>query len=80
MNKWTPARPIFGVNEDGSLETFDSWSPGPSITATERGAVERAAAWLEKAAQSRGEIHSAGYLCDDAAVLRAMLGRLKVRS
>jgi secreted protein with Ig-like and vWFA domain len=46
------------------------------LTATERGAVERAAAWLAKAAESRKEIHSAGYLCDDAAVLRSVLERL----
>jgi hypothetical protein len=49
----------------------------PTLTATERGAVERAAAWMARAAESRGELHSAGYLCADAAVLRSMLERLK---
>jgi hypothetical protein len=46
------------------------------LTATERGAVERAAAWLLKAAESRGEIHTAGYLWEDATVLRSILERL----
>ena len=48
----------------------------PLLTDQERQAVERAAAYLAKAAESRGEIHSAGYLCDDAAMLRALLERL----
>ena len=45
------------------------------LTATERGALERAASWLAKAAESRKELHSAGYLCEDAAVLRSILER-----
>jgi hypothetical protein len=45
------------------------------LTATERGSLGRAAAWLAKAAESRKELHSAGYLCEDAAVLRSILER-----
>jgi hypothetical protein len=45
------------------------------LTATERGSLDRAAAWLAKAAESRKELHSAGYLCEDAAVLRSILER-----
>ncbi len=45
------------------------------FTATERGSLGRAAAWLAKAAESRKELHSAGYLCEDAAVLRSILER-----
>jgi len=45
------------------------------LTATERGSLARAAAWLAKAAESRKELHSAGYLCEDAAVLRSILER-----
>jgi len=45
------------------------------LTATERGSLDRAAAWLAKAAESRKDIHTAGYLCDDAAVLRSILER-----
>ena len=45
------------------------------LTATERGSLVRAAAWLAKAAESRKELHSAGCLCEDAAVLRSILER-----
>jgi len=34
MDKWTPVRPIIGVNDDGSLEILDSWGSGPTITAS----------------------------------------------
>ncbi len=45
------------------------------LTDKERGSLDRAAAWLAKAAESRKELHSAGYLCEDAAVLRSILER-----
>jgi hypothetical protein len=50
--------------------------PQLSISRPERLAIRRAADWLAKAAESRNDIHTAGYLCDDAAVLRGLLGRL----
>ena len=46
------------------------------LTDAELEAIRRAADWLAKAAESRNDIHTAGYLCDDAAVLRGLLGRL----
>lgn len=49
--------------------------PQPTLTDEERGSLDRAAAWLAKAAESRKELHSAGYLCEDAAVLRSILER-----
>ena len=50
--------------------------PQLSISKPERLAIGRAADWLANAAESRNDIHTAGYLCDDAAVLRGLLGRL----
>jgi hypothetical protein len=47
------------------------------ITLTERRAVGRAIDWLLLLAQTRNDIHTAGYLCDDAAVLRGLLERTK---
>lgn len=46
------------------------------LTDAEREAIGRAADWLAKAAESRNDIHTAGYLCDDAAALRKLLERL----
>jgi hypothetical protein len=51
--------------------------PQLSISRSERLAIRRAADWLAKAAESRNDIHTAGYLCDDAAVLRKLLDRLR---
>ena len=48
-----------------------------ALTPVERLAIESAAYWLVKAAESRNDIHTAGYLCDDAAVLRKLLDRLR---
>jgi hypothetical protein len=39
MDKWTPARPIIGVNEDGSLQTVDSWSHRLTLTDAELEAI-----------------------------------------
>jgi hypothetical protein len=46
-----------------------------TLTTAERGSLDRAASWLAKAAESRKELHSAGYICEDAAVLRSILER-----
>ncbi len=51
--------------------------PQLSVSRSERLAIRRAADWLAKAAESRNDIHTAGYLCDDAAVLRKLLDRLR---
>jgi hypothetical protein len=51
--------------------------PQLSISRPERLAIRRAADWLAKAAETRNDIHTAGYLCDDAAVLRGLLDRTK---
>ena len=51
-------------------------SPQLSISRPERLAIGRAADWLEKLAESRNDIHTAWYLCDDAATLRKLLDRL----
>ena len=45
------------------------------LTVAEREAVERAAQWMVQLAKDRGEIHSAWYLVDDAAILRGLLSR-----
>jgi hypothetical protein len=50
--------------------------PQLSISRPERLAIGRAADWLANAAESRNDINTAGYLRDDAAVLRGLLGRL----
>jgi hypothetical protein len=49
--------------------------PQLSISRPERLAIGRAADWLAKAAESRNDIHTAGYLCEDAATLRNLLER-----
>lgn len=46
-----------------------------TLTGEEREAVERAAQWMVQLAKNRGEVHSAGYLVDDAATLRGLLER-----
>ena len=51
--------------------------PQLSISRPERLAIRRAADWLAKVAESRNDIHTACYLCDDAAVLRGLLERIK---
>lgn len=50
----------------------------PPLTDAEREAVERAADWMVQLAKDRGEIHSAGYLVDDAATLRGLLARCAI--
>ena len=47
------------------------------LTDAEREAVERAAAWMADRAKDRGDIHSAVYLLDDAAMLRGLLERTR---
>lgn len=51
--------------------------PQLSISRSERLAIRRAADWLASAAMARNDIHTAGYLCDDAATLRKLLERLE---
>jgi hypothetical protein len=48
-----------------------------TLTDEERQAIERAAAWMARVAESRGDIHSAWYLVSDAATLRGLLERTK---
>lgn len=49
--------------------------PQLSFSDAERMAIQRAADWLATHAQTRNDIHTAWYLCDDAAVLRKLLER-----
>ncbi len=48
----------------------------PTLTDEELEAIERAAFWMARVAESRGDIHSAWYLVSDAATLRGISSRL----
>jgi hypothetical protein len=50
------------------------------MTDAERQALVRAAGWLSDIAMTRKDIHTAGYVVDDAATLRAIAERHGVRS
>jgi hypothetical protein len=60
----------------GELE-WEARTRQPTLTDEERQAIERAAAWMARVAESRGDIHSAWYLVSDAATLRGLLERTK---
>ena len=75
-SEWIPARPIVGVNADGSLITVDSWSGkqrGPTLTDAEREAIERAAETLRYLQADYGQTQTE----QDAATLRGLLDRTK---
>jgi hypothetical protein len=78
MSQWTPARPIVGVNEDGSVVTVDSWNSRLTLTDKEREAIAEGLFAIERQLEGslRGDL--GGYARDQrqaADTLRAFLER-----
>ncbi len=70
---WTHAPLIVGWNDDGSLQTVDSWGVKPILTAEEREAIR----WAEHEAQAFAEMGGGPHGFKFAATLRALLERSK---